>query len=167
MSWVVSATGSPASGSATLSPCWRKGSQSISLAWRSTLARAALSLRSRRKASLRSCFARTVTRAASRGQWVQGTSCYSHQKRRRTSLKRPLPGRAAPGPKWRGSCGSSDLQYMVALMASPVCKNPKVVKQIGHRLLNYLCQTANYCLGFGGREEPDLRLQVPGVTVQL
>ena len=70
-----------------------------------------------------------------------------------------------------------DLQYVVALMASRVSNNPKVVNQIGHRLLDYLCQTANHCLVFGGGEEPDdestcsqtrrLRPQVPGVAAQL
>ena len=54
----------------------------------------------------------------------------------------------------------ADLQYVVALMASRVSKNPKVVNQIGHRLLDYLCQTANYCLVFGGSEEPDDEVNV-------
>ena len=53
-----------------------------------------------------------------------------------------------------------DLQYVVALMASRVSKNPKVVNQIGHRLLDYLCQTANYCLVFRGSEEPDDEVNV-------
>ena len=79
---------------------------------------------------------------------------------------------------WLMSRSRPDLQYVVALMASRVSKNPKVVNQIGHRLLDYLCQTANYCLVFGGSEEPEmtrstcsqtrrLRPQVPGVTAQL
>ena len=43
-----------------------------------------------------------------------------------------------------------DLQYVVAVMASRVSKNPKIVNQIDHRLLDYLCQAANYCLVFRG-----------------
>ena len=53
-----------------------------------------------------------------------------------------------------------DLQYVVALMASRVSKNPKIVNHIGHRLLDYLCQTATYCLVFGGSEEPDDEVNV-------
>ena len=49
---------------------------------------------------------------------------------------------------------------MVALMASWVSKNPKVANQIGHRLPDYLCQTANYCLVFGGSEKPDDEVNV-------
>ena len=66
-----------------------------------------------------------------------------------------------PGPKARGqalwlmSRSRPDLQYLVALMASWVSKNHKVVNQTGHRLLDYLCQTVNYCLVVGGSEEPD------------
>ena len=48
----------------------------------------------------------------------------------------------------------------LALMASRVRKNIKVVNQIGHRLLDYLCQTANYCLVFGRSEEPDDEVNV-------
>ena len=44
-------------GSATLSPCWRRGSRSVSLEWRSTSVRTELLLKSRRKASSRSCCA--------------------------------------------------------------------------------------------------------------
>ena len=58
------------------------------------------------------------------------------------------------------SRSSPDLQHVVSLTASRVSKNPKVVKQIGHRLLDYLCQTANYCLLFGGRKEPDDEVNV-------
>ena len=58
------------------------------------------------------------------------------------------------------SRSTPDLQYVVALMASRVSKNPKVVNQIGHRLLDYLCQTANYCLVFRGSEEPDDEVNV-------
>ena len=61
---------------------------------------------------------------------------------------------------WLMSRSRPDLQYVVALMASRVSKNPKVVNQIGHRLLDYLCQTANYCLVFGGSEEPDDEVNV-------
>ena len=61
---------------------------------------------------------------------------------------------------WLMSRSRPDLQYVVALMASRVSKKPKVVNQIGHRLLDYLCQTANYCLVFGGSEEPDDEVNV-------
>ena len=65
--------------------------------------------------------------------------------------KKPRPGRvrltlqscARPKGAWVSS-------YVVALMASGVSKNPKVVNQIGNSLRDYLCQTANYCLAFGG-----------------
>ena len=41
---------------------------------------------------------------------------------------------------WLVSRSRPDLQYVVVLMASRVSKNPKVVNQIGHRLLDSLCQ---------------------------
>ena len=86
--------------------------------------RTELLLKSRRKPASRSCFARTATRAASHGQWVLETSCYSHELLEETPFREGEAQRRVGELLWLMSRTRPDLQYVVALMASRVSKNP-------------------------------------------
>ena len=65
---------------------------------------------------------------------------------------------------WLMSRTRSDLQYVVALMASRATKFPEVVNKIGQKLLDYLYQTLNYRLVSSGCEESESEIELSACT---
>ena len=54
---------------------------------------------------------------------------------------------------WLTGRSRPDIQYTVSIMSSRITRCPELVNKVGERLLDYLCETANYRLSFFSHHE--------------